>query len=90
MYLQIIETFSTLHIVMEYGGQGTLQRRVMEEGPLSEGQARHTFAQLMSALNYMVSKERFLSSDGGSTVKPVHRDTNTYSANNNGPLHGKS
>lgn len=41
--------------MVEYAGQGTLQDKVTSEGPYSEEEARSIFAQLASALQYMVS-----------------------------------
>ena len=54
-YFQVIESFSTLHLVMEFAGEGDLQARVLKDGPLPENQARHIFAQVASAINHMVS-----------------------------------
>ena len=52
---QVIESFSTLHLVMECAGEGDLQAKIIKEGPLGEDQSRHLFAQLTAAINHMVS-----------------------------------
>ena len=53
--VQVIESFSTLHLVMECASEGDVQARICKEGPFSEDQARHIFAQVASAINHMVS-----------------------------------
>ena len=63
-YGQIIESYESIHLVMEYADQGTLHSKVTTEGPLTEDQARHTFVQLVSAIDYMVGK-----------LKPMSRAT---------------
>ena len=52
---QVMESFSTLHLVMECAGEGDVQARIIKEGPLNEDQARHIFAQVTAAINHMVS-----------------------------------
>ena len=52
--LQVIESFSTLHLVMECASEGDLQARIAKEGPLDEDQARHIFAQVTAAIHHMV------------------------------------
>ena len=54
----MIESFSTLHLVMECAGEGDLQARIAKEGPLSEDQARHIFAQVTAAIHHMVGTKQ--------------------------------
>ena len=53
--LQVIESFSTLHLVMEMAGQGDLQSRIAKEGLMNEHQARSIFTQITAAIRHMVS-----------------------------------
>ena len=54
----MVESFSVLHIMMEYAGHGTLHAKIRSEGPYPEEQARHAFAQLAAGIHYMVSRRR--------------------------------
>ena len=56
--VQVIESFSTLHLVMECAGEGDLQARIAKEGPLTEDQARHIFAQVTAAIHHMVGTKQ--------------------------------
>ena len=40
---------------MECAGEGDVQAKICKEGPFSEDQARHIFAQVTAAINHMVS-----------------------------------
>ena len=50
----MIESFSTLHLVMEMAGQGDLQSRIAKEGAMDEEQARSIFTQITAAIRHMV------------------------------------
>lgn len=50
----MIESFSTLHLVMECAGEGDIQAKICKDGPLSEDQSRHIFAQVTAAIHHMV------------------------------------
>lgn len=54
-HYQVIESFSSLHLVMECASEGDLQARIAKEGRLDEDQARHIFAQITAAIHHMVS-----------------------------------
>ena len=56
--VQVIESFSTLHLVMECASEGDLQARIAKEGPLTEDRARHIFAQVTAAIHHMVGTGR--------------------------------
>ena len=52
--VQVIESFCTLHLVMECANHGTLETKIAMEGPFEEDQAKHVFAQLAAGINHMV------------------------------------
>ena len=52
--LQVIESFSKLHLVMEVAGDGDLQSQIIKEGAMTENWARPIFAQITAAIQYMV------------------------------------
>lgn len=53
---EVIETLSKLYIVMEYANGGELFHKIQTEGKMSEPDAAHLYAQVISAVNHMVSK----------------------------------
>lgn len=58
---EVVETPSRLFLVLEYAGGGDLHTRICNEGKLSDNTSKITFAQILSAIKYMVSdKKTFL------------------------------
>ena len=59
---EVTETISGIHLMMEYALGGELFVRIAESGSYSELEAKPIFAQIASAVQYMVSKmPRFIS-----------------------------
>lgn len=52
---EVVETPSRLHLVLEYAGGGDLHNKICNEGKLSDNSSKITFAQILSAIKYMVS-----------------------------------
>lgn len=52
---EVVETPSRLHLVLEYAGGGDLHSKLCSEGKLSDQTSKITFAQILSAIKYMVS-----------------------------------
>lgn len=52
---EVVETPSRLYLVLEYAGGGDLHNRICNEGKLSDNISKVTFAQILSAIKYMVS-----------------------------------
>lgn len=52
---EVVETPSRLHLVLEYAGGGDLHSKICNEGKLSDNASKVTFAQILSAIKYMVS-----------------------------------
>lgn len=52
---EVIETFSKVYIVMEYAAAGELYQRITCQGRLNEEMAKSLFAQIVSAIDHMVS-----------------------------------
>lgn len=52
---EVVETPSRLHLVLEYAGGGDLHNKICNEGKLSDNACKVTFAQILSAIKYMVS-----------------------------------
>lgn len=52
---EVVETPSRLHLVLEYAGGGDLHNRICSQGKLSDNASKVTFAQILSAVKYMVS-----------------------------------
>lgn len=51
---EVVETPSRLYLVLEYAGGGDLHNKICCEGKLSENSSKITFAQILSAIKYMV------------------------------------
>ena len=51
---EVCETVTGIHLVMEMAPNGELFARLSEEGPYKECQAKGIFAQIASAVEYMV------------------------------------
>ena len=54
-FYEVIETLSKIFIVMEYACNGELHRKVCCEGKLEESVSKIYFAQIISAVQHMVS-----------------------------------
>ena len=53
---EVIETISGIHLILEYAHGGELFARLTsEKGPYKESEAKIVFAQISSAVQYMVS-----------------------------------
>jgi serine/threonine protein kinase len=55
---EVIETFSKVYLVMEFAAAGELYQRVTSQGRLNEETAKTLFAQIVSAIDHMVSTSR--------------------------------
>lgn len=51
---EVVETPSRLYLVLEYAGGGDLHNKICCEGKLSDNSSKITFAQILSAIKYMV------------------------------------
>ena len=56
------ETVTGIHLVMEMAPNGELFVKLSEEGPYREAQAKGIFAQIASAVEYMVTFLGYLKS----------------------------
>ena len=52
---EVVETLAKLHIVMEYAPGGELFTKISNEGRLKESMAKCVFAQVIAAVQHMVS-----------------------------------
>ena len=52
---EVVETLAKLHIVMEYAGGGELFTKISNEGKLPENEAKLLYAQVIAAVQHMVS-----------------------------------
>ena len=52
---EVVETLAKLHIVMEYASGGELFTKISNEGKMPENEAKPIFAQVVSAVQHMVS-----------------------------------
>lgn len=52
---EVVETPSRLYLVLEYAGGGDLHNRITTDGKMSDNSSKVTFAQILSAIKYMVS-----------------------------------
>lgn len=55
--LQVVETLSRLHLVMEYAAGGELYSKITREGKLTDAESKIVFAQIVSAVKHMVSTQ---------------------------------
>lgn len=51
---EVSETLSNIYLMMEYASGGELFARLSDQGPYEEPEARPIFAQIASAIDYMV------------------------------------
>ena len=56
---EVVETLAKLHMVMEYAPGGELFTKISNEGKMTESEAKPIFAQVVSALDHMVSNGRY-------------------------------
>ena len=52
---EVIETLSKIYLVMEYAPNGELFQYITKEGRLTESHAKSLFAQIVAAIDHMVS-----------------------------------
>ena len=52
---EVVETPSRLYLVLEYAGGGDLHNRIYNEGKFSDNSSKTTFAQVLSAIKFLVS-----------------------------------
>lgn len=52
---EVVETLAKLHIVMEYAGGGELFNKISNEGKFPEEEAKPIYAQVVAAVQHMVS-----------------------------------
>lgn len=52
--LQVVETLTRLHLVLEYAGGGELYTKITTEGKISDADCKIVFAQILSAVQHMV------------------------------------
>lgn len=52
---EVMERPSRLYLVLEYAGGGDLHNRICNEGKFCDSSSKITFAQILSAIKYMVS-----------------------------------
>ncbi|XP_014261616.1 serine/threonine-protein kinase NIM1-like isoform X2 [Cimex lectularius] len=50
---EVVETFSKLHLVMEFVNGGELYQKLLTEGKMKETDAKQTFAQILSAVKHL-------------------------------------
>ena len=56
---EVIETISGIHLILEYAHGGELFARLTsEKGPYKESEAKIIFAQIGSAIQYMVNNNK--------------------------------
>lgn len=53
---EVVETYSKIHLVMEYAAGGELFHRISSEGKMSEPEAKMLFYQVVSAVHHLVSE----------------------------------
>lgn len=52
---EVVETYSKIHLVMEYASGGELFNKITTGGKIAENEAKNLFAQVISAVQFMVS-----------------------------------
>jgi len=52
---EVVETYSKIHLVMEYASGGELFNKITTGGKIVENEAKYLFAQVISAVQFMVS-----------------------------------
>lgn len=50
----MVETYSKIHLVMEYASGGELFNKITAAGKIAENEAKNLFAQVISAVEFMV------------------------------------
>lgn len=51
---EVVETQSRLYLVLEFAGNGDLHTRISTAGKISDQESKIVFAQILSAVKYMV------------------------------------
>ena len=57
---EVVETYTRIHLITEYAYSGELYTRVTLQGRMTEEEAKPLFAQMVSAINYMVNNSTTL------------------------------
>ncbi len=52
---EVVETLAKLHMVMEYANGGELFTKISNEGKLPEAECKPLYAQVLAAVQHMVS-----------------------------------
>lgn len=58
---EVVETYSKLHLVVEYASGGELFNKLTTEGKMAEPEAKAVFVQILSAVKHLVSVLRLFS-----------------------------
>lgn len=53
---EVVETFSKIYLVIEFASGGELFQKISGEGKFEESVAKPLFAQIVSAIDHMVSE----------------------------------